>query len=554
MPSSSYPPKNGIITLKLRFFAMVDKNTDPALILLTLSDLHGHLEPTYTWGQDKNLHQVGGISRIAEHINNIKKQYPDKVLLFGSGDYFFEDFNRGTYFLAFGAEIFVSFLNILSIDASTIGNHEFDFGLDLADKGLNACSFPIIATNLQHSDLSCKIAKKLVIHKHGYKIGILGIMAHGPLFTQVYAFMHTIGDAGHPPLVFEPDLYNCVQKAVNELTHIDKVDFVVVLSHIGIEEDKKLAEQVDGIDIICGGHTHAATKKGCEMVVQKSSGTATVISHPGDNGRTLGMIKLWPKENGRLIFECDLLDMNDSVAQEQQIEEKFQSCKRQLPSAKVLITSTCPIDTTKEAVRKQENSFANFVTDVIRDHFDVDIVLINASGIRGEEILAPGPITTRDLDNLFPFDNDLLIRLKVKGKQIREALEFGVSDITGDSRNLLHASGLRYTVDPLKPALVPDVDNHGMVVGSKQQGSRIVHVDVQSHDNQLYPLADNHEYDIIINSMMVDKAFYVAQFYMFKPIKDQHSTGLTAKQILTNYCAQHATMCPIIDGRLKSGM
>jgi 2',3'-cyclic-nucleotide 2'-phosphodiesterase (5'-nucleotidase family) len=72
---------------------MLNKKTDPALVILTISDLHGQLEPTYTWGNDGELKQVGGISRIAGHINNIKKLYPEKVLVFGSGDFFIEDFN-----------------------------------------------------------------------------------------------------------------------------------------------------------------------------------------------------------------------------------------------------------------------------------------------------------------------------------------------------------------------------------------------------------------------------------------------------------------------------
>ena len=128
---------------------MLNKKSDPALVILTISDLHGQLEPTYTWGTDGTLKQAGGISRIAGHINNIKKIYPEKVLLFGSGDYLIEDFNRGTYFLAFGGEAIAYFLNALPIDASTIGNHEFDFGVEPADKSLQACLFPIIATNLK---------------------------------------------------------------------------------------------------------------------------------------------------------------------------------------------------------------------------------------------------------------------------------------------------------------------------------------------------------------------------------------------------------------------
>ena len=214
----------------------------------------------------------------------------------------------------------------------------------------------------------------------------------------------------------EPDLYGCIQQAVDELKAVDQVDFVIVLSHIGIDEDRKLAEQVNGIDLICGGHTHTATKRGCEVVVQKPDHNKTVISHPGDKGRTLGMIKLWPKENGHLKFECDVIGSRFQCSARSADRRETSIVQNATSSSlKLLLHQLCPIDTTKQAIRKQENGFANFVTDAIRDFFGADIVLINARSISGEEILPPGELTERDMDNLFSFDNDFLIRLKATG-------------------------------------------------------------------------------------------------------------------------------------------
>ncbi len=277
-----------------------------------------------------------------------------------------------------------------------------------------------------------------------------------------------------------------MQQAVDGLKTVDRVDFVILLSHIGIDEDQKLAEQVKGIDLICGGHTHTATPRGCEIVVQKPDHNKTVISHPGDKGRTLGVIKLWPKENGHLKFECDVFEVDSSVPQDQQLEEQLQLYKMQLQQPKVVVKSLCPIDTTKQAIRKQENGFANFVTDAIRDFFGADIVLVNARSISGEEILPPGELTERDMDNLFSFDTDFLIRLKATGVQIRQALELGAADITtGNPKNLLHVSGLQYTIDPSKSAFVPDVNDEGNAIGCMQDGNRIVNVNVEQQDKRV---------------------------------------------------------------------
>lgn len=528
------------------------KNPEPVLVITTISDLHGQLEPTYSWAADGTVQERGGISRIAAQVKALRERYPEKMLLFGSGDLFIEDFNKGKYFLAFGGEVVASFLNTLSIDASAIGNHEFDFGTKALDSALRACSFPFIATNLKQSDLSYPVPKKLIINKNGYRLGILGVMLSDmKILPTLQWFKQEKTKTGHDPLAFESDLYGCMQAAVDDLKTRDQVDFVMVLSHIGIEEDKKLAERVHGIDLICGGHTHTSTPKGCEVVVQKSDSTITVISHPGDRGRSLGMVKLWPKEGGRLIFECDVLAMDDRVTSDQQVEDKLQAYKRQLPSSPVVATTTCPIDTTKDAVRKQENGFANFVADVIRDHFGAEIVLINASCIRGEEILPAGKLTEDDIDNFFPLKNDLLIRLQATEKQIRQALELGAADLEGNSRNLVHVSGLRYTIDPSKPAFVPEINEAGFAIGSKRDGSRIVSVEVEQQDGAWVPLDDNRAYNVVINSMMIDEAFYLAQFYMFKVIKDMHHSGLTEKGVLLQYFKDHPIISPNTMGCLK---
>lgn len=528
---------------------MIQKNSEPALVIITIADLHGQLEPTYAWSADSTLQERGGIARIAAHVNAIRKLYPEKVLFFGSGDYLIEDFNRGTYFKAFGGAAMAYFLNALNINVSTIGNHDFDFGMQDADSTLRACSFPIVATNLKQSDLTCNMLKKLIIDKNGYKIGVLGVML--PLPANIYSFMGEVDKAGNPPLQFETDLYSCMQNAVNDLKYIDNVDYVIVLSHIGIDDDQKLAQHVNGIDLICGGHTHAVTKKGCELVVQKFDHHQTIISHPGDKGRTLGLIKLWPKENNHVAFECDVIEVDSSLPPDQHIEEKLQFYKKQLPESPVVVTTTLPIDTTKQAMRKQENGFANFVTDAIRDFFGADIVLINARSISGEDILPPGPVTERDIDKLFSFDNDYLIRLKASGNEIRQALELGAADIKGKSLNLVHPSGLQYTIDPSKPALIPNKNEQGMIIGIKKAGSMIVNIDALQKNNKYAPLDDDLEYDIIINSMMIDEAFYVAQFYMFKAIQDQQNIELNMKDVLIKYFKTHPIISPKIDDRLR---
>lgn len=502
----------------------------PAIVIATISDFHGQLEPAYVFSNDGTLQEKGGISRLNTAFNKIKQQYPDKILLFGSGDYFTEDFRVGKYFAAFGGRPIACFLNDLPIEASTIGNHEFDFGMEAADKALHNLTFPLIATNLKQSDLTCKIHKKLILHKNGYTLGILGLML--PDIKVYVGLAYGIPKKDIKLLQFEQDLYGCAQAAVNDLKKQHKVDFVVVLSHLGFEEDKLLAEKVDGIDLICGGHTHTTIKKDNEFVVNKPQKGKTIIVHPSDRGLFLGVVKLWPKEKGDLKYSWDLIEIDTTFAQDQQIEDKLKYFKDLLPGSATITISTCPIDTSKYNLRTQESGFANFITDVIREHFNVDMVLLNASSIRSRAILPQGQIRENDLNNWFPFENNFLVRLKVIGKYIKQALELAVEELPQESRNFLNVSGIMYNVDT-----------------TKSKGQRVVSVLVLQKDGSLSVFDENKEYDIIINNMMIDE-FFVGAFSMFKQGITLQNTGLTEKDLLIAYFKKHKEISPNKVGRI----
>lgn len=519
---------------KLKNF-VIQIDGPPILVIATISDFHGQLEPAYVWSNDGSLQEMGGISRLTTALNNIKQQYPGKVLLFGSGDYFTEDFKVGKYYSAFGGQAITCFLNALPIDASTIGNHEFDFGLKSADKTLCDCTFPFIATNLKQSNLSCQIYKKLVLRKNGYTVGVLGLMLSE---IKRYVLAHDASNPECEALQFEQDLYGCTQKAVNELKNQDKVDFVIALSHLGFEEDKLLANNVDGIDVICGGHTHTIIKKNHEFVMDKLQKEKTIIVQSGDRGLYVGVIKLWPKEKGILKYSWDLQEVDATTcAQDKQVEKEVKRLKDLLPGSAVIVTSKCPIDTTKHNLRTRENSFANFVTDVIRDHFNRDegvtIVLLNASSIRGRGILPSGTIRACDADSWFPFENNFLIQLKVSGKYIKQALELGAAELPDESRSLLHVSGLIYHIDM-----------------TKQPGQRVINIMMQQKDNSLSIFDENQEYKVIINSMMIQESLS-GVFIMFRNNTILQNTGLTEKELLIKYFKKYKEISPNKVGRMN---
>lgn len=164
-------------------------------------------------------------------------------------------------------------------------------------------------------------------------------------------------------------------------------------------------------------------------------------------------------------------------------------------------------------------------------------------------MLPSGHLTEGDLNSLFPFKNNFLIRLKARGRDIRQALELGVADLPKASRNLLHASGLRYRVNLSKQPLIMQKSATDKTMKIKQAGQRVVNVNVLQRNNSFSPLQDEREYEVIISSMMIDDSFFGA-FFMFKSIKDMHKTDMTDKKILISYFKNHKTVSPCIVGQL----
>ena len=352
---------------------------------------------------------------------------------------------------------------------------------------------------------------------------------------------------GQTPITFEPEIYKVTQVAVDELKNQDKVDFIVLLTHLGLEQDVALAKAVEHIDIICGGHTHDITKTSEEIIIDKPSGK-TIIVHTGDRGLHLGIMKLWPKKEGKLQYEWTLQEIEASIIEDKECKEKLGYYKQLLPHSASIAITTVPIDTEINSLRTKENGFANFVADAIREHFNADIVLVPGGSLRGRAIVPAGPITENDLNGWLPFQDNFLLTLTAQGRHIKQALELGVANLPEESRDLLHPSGLRYTVAVSKQPMLLEKSSEGRTIGAKQDGQRVVSIDVLQPDGSYAPLQEDKNYNLIITSTMINDLF--GAFFIFKAGYALNNTGLTGKEILGAYFKSHATISPTKVGRM----
>ncbi|KFF00062.1 5'-nucleotidase [Chryseobacterium formosense] len=258
------------------------------LTILHTNDQHSRIEP-FDSSYTKNPNQ-GGFARRATLIQKIRNE-ESNVLLLDSGDIF-----QGTpYFNFFGGELEFKLMSMMKYDASTMGNHDFDNGLDGFLKVLPNAKFPFICSNydFKNTILDGKTSPYKIFNKNGIKVGIfgVGIQLEGLVGKKQYG--ETIWN----------NPIDVAQHYSNYLKNEQKCDLVICLSHIGYAYkgepeklcDKILAAQTENIDLILGGHTHTFFPE--PETFTNRQGKKVLVNQVGWAGLLLGRLDFFFDQN-----------------------------------------------------------------------------------------------------------------------------------------------------------------------------------------------------------------------------------------------------------------
>lgn len=271
----------GTILVPTSVWANVLKEEKILLTILHTNDMHSHIDPFDE--NDPKYPKMGGMSRRATLIQEIRKENPNTLLL-DAGDIF-----QGTpYFNFFGGELEFKLMSDMKYDAATMGNHDFDNGIEGFTKMLPHANFPFICSNYEFKDtlLKDKTISHKIIKKAGVKIGIfgVGVELNGLVAKANYGdtqYLEPIKIANEKALFLKKD---------------QKCDLVICLSHLGYSytsdkvSDKVLAEQTKNIDIIIGGHTHTFLDKPDKILNQEKK--PVIVNQVGWAGLRLGRIDI----------------------------------------------------------------------------------------------------------------------------------------------------------------------------------------------------------------------------------------------------------------------
>ncbi len=268
------------------FAGSVSAQADKELLIFHTNDMHSRVEPFSDDYQDTLLAGKAGMVRRATFISRQRKEHQD-LLLFDSGD-----FSQGTpYYNMFKGEVEIKLMNAMKYDAGTIGNHEFDFGLDNMARLFKMADFPIVCANydVRGTVLEGLVKEYTVIEREGVRIGVFGLGA--PLDGLVAA--HCYGNVKYEDPVSE------AQRIADILKNQEKCDLVICLSHLGWMEDQfsdiELIENTRNIDVVLGGHSHSYFTE--PKFYKNLDGVDVPVQQMGKNAAFVGKMVLKLQKN-----------------------------------------------------------------------------------------------------------------------------------------------------------------------------------------------------------------------------------------------------------------
>lgn len=280
---------SGLMLTSVGAFPLRALASEPELLKLTIlhtNDVHSRIEP---FPMDGSRNQgMGGAARRAALIKKIRQEEPH-VLLFDSGDIF-----QGTpYFNVYGGELEFKLMAEMRYDAATIGNHDFDAGMEGLHKQLPHANFPFISSNYDFSDtiMNGKTLPYKIFQVEQVKIGVLavGIELEGLVPKALYEETRYLDPVAN------------ANRVAAQLKNDEKCDYIICLSHLGYKyygnkvSDMTLASNSRDIDLILGGHTHTFLDQ--PDVVSNLAGRPVLVNQAGWAGIMLGRLDIFFERN-----------------------------------------------------------------------------------------------------------------------------------------------------------------------------------------------------------------------------------------------------------------
>lgn len=396
------------------------------VVVLHTNDVHGQVLPRKaTWLKRDPAPMVGGIERVSALVRRLEAEERARgarVFVVDAGDWC-----QGTPegLLDDGAG-FAHALALVGYDAMCVGNHDFDHGVPNLVNLLRETRLPAVAANLIEKSTGKPVDWVVpwrIVEDGGMRVAFVGLVT--PITPEI-----THPDAQKIEFADPVRTLASVREQLK-----GKADWIVPLTHLGVEDDRALAKGHPDLALIVGGHSHTFLKNG-ERVGD------TLIVQAGSKASAVGRVDLWldPTTHAVLESKAALIDLDAEPAPEFVDAALAETCRKLVTRTEermkeVLGTLTASAATPGRG-KLASSTMGNLVTDALRAHARSEIAIMNRGGIRAA--LSAGPITRRDVFEVMPFDNNVTV-LKLTGEEV---VAFVRNAVEGKAHSGIEVSGI----------------------------------------------------------------------------------------------------------------
>ena len=333
------------------------------------------------------------------------------------------------------------FLNWIGVSANALGNHELDVVPSRLAELLKNANFKLLAINASvapTSPMAGKIQKSTIEERDGQKFGIIGI-APSDMAERV-----KLNDSMKDIKI--DDFNTTIKKVQEEVNNLRSkgINKIILLSHSGLKQDKKIARETEGIDIIIGGHSHDMVRdvKAGENLISSKNGEPVVITQAGKDGENVGVLNVeWTDDGVLSKVQNNVINtrkFNRTLPSRTAVEE--------IIGKPEILGTVAYADPEPKNRLISNNPHGNLIADAMRQELGTEIAILNAGNIRGH--FDVGNVDSRLINDITPFEDKMLVG-NLSEKDIVEALKVGGKSLQAHNSKpgILLVSGMKYTMN-----------------------------------------------------------------------------------------------------------
>ena len=452
-----------------------------SLTILHTNDQHAQYLPMKAhWISQTPKPLIGGMKALSGYVEREKN---DHTLFLDAGD-----IHTGTLLSKLavnGVQCggIAKIMNLLGYHATVIGNHEFDQGIENLGKWIDLCRFDVLSANLDSIENALSIKPYEIYNINKLNIGVIGLTIE--TLVGLVPKKHIGNIIVHP-------IIPVAQKIIHQIDPL--TDIIVLLTHQGIEADSILAANIDGADIIIGGHSHTRLYNPRRI-------KNVIVAQAGSHNQYLGRLDLTVHEDTLSAFQGTLIPLwVDSIQANPEIARLVDTYQNEIENE--FGHSIGELVTDWQRSRYTESNIGNYITDVIRDITKTDFAVLNSGGIRKD--LEAGPIRRLDIMEMLPFENNLVM-FQVTGQELLHLIKTNAEASLLRNHGVLQVSGISYSIEKdenNKMVIANTVINNQAIESEKMYSG--VTVDYVIYDNPFLYFGFQPKSTKILDSMLSD--------------------------------------------------